>query len=350
MKVAIVTDTHFGARSDDTAFADYFEKFYSETFFPYLIKNNISTIIHTGDVVDRRKYINYLTSFRMKKMFFTPAKEANIDIIIAVGNHDCFYNNTNMINSMSEFFGNTDSNIRVYDQATEIELQGTKILLVPWICAENHDHAIKMIEQTKAQILLGHLEVIGFEMYPGYVNDEGFDVKYFSKFEFVGSGHLHHRSSNGNVHYFGCPYEMTWNDHGDPKGFHVFDTSTRELQFIENPNRMFNKIFYDDSVKENYDMNSFNQKICKVVVVQKNDPYKFDQFMDRLIKAGPYDISVVEDHLNLSTQDSTTIMEQAEDTLTIVNRYISGMKLEELDKKAVTKLFFQLYNEALTSD
>ena len=72
--------------------------------------------------------------------------------------------------------------------------------------------------------------------------------------------------------------------------------------------------------------------------------------MDRLIKAGPYDISVVEDHLNLSTQDSTTIMEQAEDTLTIVNRYISGMKLEELDKKAVTKLFFQLYNEALTSD
>ena len=38
MKVALVTDTHFGARSDNLAFDAYFEKFYTECFFPYLEK------------------------------------------------------------------------------------------------------------------------------------------------------------------------------------------------------------------------------------------------------------------------------------------------------------------------
>ena len=44
MKVALVTDTHFGARSDNLAFDAYFEKFYTECFFPYLEKEGIKTI------------------------------------------------------------------------------------------------------------------------------------------------------------------------------------------------------------------------------------------------------------------------------------------------------------------
>ena len=51
MKIALVTDTHFGARNDNTAFADYFGKFYTDIFFPYLKENNINTIIHLGDIV-----------------------------------------------------------------------------------------------------------------------------------------------------------------------------------------------------------------------------------------------------------------------------------------------------------
>ena len=44
MKIALVTDTHFGARSDNLAFDAYFEKFYTECFFPYLEKEGIKTI------------------------------------------------------------------------------------------------------------------------------------------------------------------------------------------------------------------------------------------------------------------------------------------------------------------
>ena len=59
MKIALLNDTHFGARNDSNIFDEYFYKFYNDIFFPYLKENNIKTLIHLGDIVDRRKYINY---------------------------------------------------------------------------------------------------------------------------------------------------------------------------------------------------------------------------------------------------------------------------------------------------
>ncbi len=53
MKIALVTDTHFGARSDSQAFDAYFKKFYDEVFFPELDKRKIQDVIHLGDCFDR---------------------------------------------------------------------------------------------------------------------------------------------------------------------------------------------------------------------------------------------------------------------------------------------------------
>ena len=58
MKIALITDTHFGARNDSLLFLDFFRKFYENIFFPTLKERGIKEIIHLGDVVDRRKFIN----------------------------------------------------------------------------------------------------------------------------------------------------------------------------------------------------------------------------------------------------------------------------------------------------
>ena len=55
MKIALITDTHFGARNDSIPFNDYFYKFYDNVFFPEIDKRGINTIIHLGDTMDRRK-------------------------------------------------------------------------------------------------------------------------------------------------------------------------------------------------------------------------------------------------------------------------------------------------------
>ena len=47
-------------------------------FFPYLIENKIDTLIHLGDVVDRRKFINHNTAHNFKKVFWEKLDELNI--------------------------------------------------------------------------------------------------------------------------------------------------------------------------------------------------------------------------------------------------------------------------------
>ena len=100
MKIALLNDTHFGCRNDSPAFMKYQNRFYEELFFPYLIENNIKTLIHLGDVVDRRKFINHNTAHNFKHKFWNKLDELNIDTHVLLGNHDTYYKNTNEVNAI----------------------------------------------------------------------------------------------------------------------------------------------------------------------------------------------------------------------------------------------------------
>ena len=66
MKLALVTDLHFGARNDNMKVAQFQQKFWNDVFFPYIDKHNISTVVNLGDTFDRRKFISY-TSLKVLK-------------------------------------------------------------------------------------------------------------------------------------------------------------------------------------------------------------------------------------------------------------------------------------------
>ena len=59
MKVAIITDTHFGARKGSQVFHEFFQKFYDDIFFPTLEERGIKACIHMGDAFDNRKNIDF---------------------------------------------------------------------------------------------------------------------------------------------------------------------------------------------------------------------------------------------------------------------------------------------------
>jgi DNA repair exonuclease SbcCD nuclease subunit len=341
----------FGARNDNLAFHDYFEKFYSQSLFPYLEANNISTVIQLGDLFERRKYINFLTLYKARKYFFDPCKEKNINLITFVGNHDVFYKDSNHVNS-PELLLNEYPNITVHaNEPSHLVIDDLKIALLPWVNNSNYGKMMSFVEETDAPILLGHLELAGFEMHRGSFNDHGMDVKLFSKFDIVCSGHYHHKSSRGNINYLGTPYEMSWSDFNDPRGFHIFDTETREITFIRNPFMMFTKIFYDDSNKElqdfmDMDVSSYKGSYVKVVINNKNNPYWFDMFITKLEESGVIDIQVLEDKLNINLEDVDDIVDEAEDTLTILRKVVEQIETT-VEKKSLDKLLADLYNEAL---
>lgn len=349
MKIALITDQHFGTRNDSLQFHEYFEKFYSEKFFPVLEERGISTIIELGDIFDRRKYINFDSLDRARKYFFDPIKEKNLQLHCIVGNHDIYFKNTNRVNALNLLLGEYDFN--VYEEMTEISFDGLDIMFIPWINSENYKSSMDQIASSNCRVVMGHLELAGFEMHRGAMNETGLNPGVFKRYDMVMTGHYHHKSSKNNIHYLGSPYEMNWGDYNDPRGFHIFDTDTLELEYIQNHDSMFRKVFYDDTEKCEQDIldedySDLRGKYVKIVVKQKNNPYIFDIMIDKINNFAPAHLQVVEDNFNLNLEDSSDIIDEAEDTVTIIKNYLGNLNLE--NTKEYESLFHELYHEALS--
>jgi DNA repair exonuclease SbcCD nuclease subunit len=352
MLIALVTDQHFGVRGSSTHFLDYFERFYQTVFFPILKERGIDTVIDLGDTFDVRKNINFLTLKRSKEMWFGPLKEQGIKLHSLVGNHTAFYKSTNEVNSMDLLVGQYP-NITVYSEPKEVTFDGCDILMMPWINSENQEQCLSMLKSSNAQIMMGHFEIVGCLMDRDIVNDHGMKISEFSRYDMVLSGHFHHKSSTKNIEYLGSEYEMTWADYNDTKGFHIFDTETRELEFIKNPYKMFHKIWYDDEGKSNeevleVDFEKFRGCYVKIIKQTVNNHYLFDLFCDRLFQVDPVDIQIVDDHLNLNLIGASDIVDETEDTLEILTKYVNEMP--EQNKDELNKLMRSLYLEALQMD
>ena len=357
-KIALITDQHFGGKQDGQHFMNYIEKFYTNQFFPYLAENNITTVIDLGDTFDRRKYVNFNTLQQVKKFYFDVLLDRNITLCSIVGNHSTYYRNTNSVNSSDLLYGHYE-NIQTYSSPKTIKyIKGVDIDLIPWINSENYDETMEFIKNSKSQILFGHLEIDGFAMYKGYVANSGLSRKIFNRYDVVCSGHYHHKSSKDNIHYLGAPYEITWNDYDDPRGFHMFDTETRELEFIRNNYRLFEKIYYDDSGNIDYkklDTNYYKDKIVKLIVEEKNNLSNFEDFVERLYKSELTDLTILEDLSEYSMRYADDEEEDLEvgNTSTFLDEYVDSMpddNVKDEERKKVKRLLQVIYDEALNID
>jgi DNA repair exonuclease SbcCD nuclease subunit len=348
MKIALVTDTHFGARSDSQAFDSYFKKFYDEVFFPELDKRGIKDIIHLGDCFDRRKYINFNSLNSCRQYFFEEACNRGIHMDMIIGNHDTFYKNTNDVNSPKLLLGEYP-NVKTYDTAEIVRYDGLDILLMPWICTDNYEHSSKLINSKIAKICFGHLELSGFVMFKdqaAHIEHGGMDPATFKDFNLVCSGHFHHKHGKGNVEYLGNPYQLFWNDYEDDRGFHIFDTKTLKLEFIKNPNTIFEKYYYDDEKEDPnaVDMSRFNTKLIKVIVVNKKDFVKFDRFVEGIYKQNPIELKIIEDFSEFETEALDDNID-LEDTMTLLSNYVDSIDTDA-DKERLKGILKTLYVEA----
>ena len=347
MKIALITDTHFGARNDSLVFSNFFQKFYENIFFPTLKERNIKSVIHLGDVVERRKFINFKTLNSMKDILFDPLEEMGGNIKIIIGNHDIYYKNTLSVNSMNELTKGM-TYVTVYDEPSEVSLTDDhKVVFLPWICDDNEEQTKELIEKTRTKVAFGHLHIQGAEHIKGSISFDGHSPSIFKAFQRVFSGHFHHRSTTGNITYLGNPYEITWSDYNDPRGFHIYDTETMEVEFIQNPYSMFHKIYYDDEKLDYGDLSQYEDSYVKIIVQKKNNSYLFETLMDKLIDVGVGHISVVDNLFDIEDiGDDIESMEDVEDTMSVIRSCVDGLEIQ--NKESLNKLMQDLYNEALT--
>lgn len=343
MKLPIICDTHFGARSDSPVFMEHFMRFFDRVFFPWVETHQPSHILHLGDFLDRRKFVNFSTLNSVREGFVKRLERTGAEFHVILGNHDIFYKNTSAVNSLRELFSDR---FVIHEKPTIQEFDGRPIALVPWINKENEAECLDFIRTAPADILCGHLELHGFNVLKNTPFDGGMNADLFKRYSAVYTGHFHCRHSRDNVHYLGCPYQITMNDYGDKKGFHVLDTDTGDLEFVPNPYTIFTQLRYNDKDADpatpiQVEEARVKGKFVRVVVETKTKPYLFEKFVDSLYAHQPQTVTVIEDLAPETVAEEN--VDLTEDTITIINREIDG--LQNVDSSRLKTLLRELYAE-----
>lgn len=351
MKFVILNDTHCGVRNSSDIFADNADLFYRDVLFPYMVNNNITKILHLGDVFDNRKFINFKSLHRYRKGFLAKLREYKIHMDVIYGNHDVFFKNTNELNALKELLGHYMDEVRIIHQPTEVMYGDVKFGLVPWIAADNEQQAQQFLATTTATHIGGHFELNGFEVMKGVEMNHGMDTEIFERFDAVYSGHFHTKSSKRNIHYLGSQLEFFWNDAHDPKFFHVFDTETKQITPVRNPHTLFERIYYDDSKQDylQYDTSHLEGKFVKIVVINKSDLFTFDRFVERVQSRKIHELKIAENFTEFAgdnVEDQNILLE---DTTTLLNSYVDAVDTE-LDKDRIKNQMAALMIEAQTAE
>lgn len=359
MKIAILGDLHLGARNSSSHFSEYFNSFFSDIFFPYCVANDITNVIQLGDLFDNRTSVSLKAFHACRDTWFGGMRKHGIHMYTLLGNHDIHLRESLVINSSELFLGDYRDCVTVINKPTKLSIGKYTCDVIPWVCEENIEEVSEFIERPERSAdVYGHFEFGGFKMQANspFVDEMDSTAKKFSSvYSNVISGHYHTRSKRGNVLYTGIPYQITWSDYNDPKGFHVLDTDTGEITFVENPYTMFSAItLTPDNVKMKVDPTQFMKKMVKCLydssAIQKRE---LDLVCTKIRSCLPLTL-VVQDISTVALSDGVscdTIDPSVLDTKTAIRNYVSEYLTNDKSSiQSVMTIIDELYTEALTID
>lgn len=348
MKVAIFCDTHFGVRNDNAALARKQVKA-NKFFMEEIRKRGIKTILHAGDLFDKQKYVNFSTLSLARESFLEELDDFETHII--AGNHDQYYVKSNKVNALTEVVRGY-TNISVHTNPTDVSIGGNDILLLPWICQDNHDASFDLIANSKSKMALAHLELVGFEQYRGLVAKKGLSPSIFNGFNWVGTGHYHQKSSQGNIHYLGAAYQFTWADFKNWRGITILDLEDQSMEMIENPYKNFYVYHYNDSEEKaeilqkhlKSDFGMFEDCYVRVIIEARNSNALYDTLMQKIHDARPIKVMPMENVGPLSALREQNV--EITETPDIIRGYVKGLNLDKGSEK-LTEFLIDIHDEAM---
>lgn len=245
MQIGIVGDLHFYPGKDEHWIQTYDEL--GDWIVSEFKRKGVKWIVFAGDVFHGHvaKTTEKAASFQVLAgitRFFQ--KFSDFQIIVLLGNHDCFYKDDNQINGIRILDG--WDNIRVVDEAPDylyITQKGAffgnedddipikKYGIAPW------GTGVKDIPEC--DVLFGHFDIQSFNYNAHQVSQEGFrSEQLFRKAKKIVTGHYHQYQTRsykkGDITYVGSPLQHNWGERGKDSFIFTIDTDTDELHSIEN--------------------------------------------------------------------------------------------------------------------
>lgn len=333
MKVGIVGDIHLGVNENKPAFVNYQNQCIDYVYNKFR-ELGITHIIYLGDVFDKRQSI----SVKTLKQAMDKLDDNGFEQHFVLGNHDVAYKNSNELNSVEILLG--EKNAVYTDLPTEVELGGKKFLMTPWINKTNGEESQKIIKNSKADYLMGHLELGSFEMIRGINSLHGhLNLKVLERFEHVVSGHYHCFSNRGNITYLGNICQMNWNDYGEVKQVAYIDTDTDDLVLIDVPFTLYEKIRIkskDDCINPK----QFADKIVKCYLYTDRN-IKIEKFLTEVVEVAMA-VNIIDDTVMAATENFE-INEASMGIPELWKNYLEELELPRKDKEIINGIFNNAY-------
>jgi DNA repair exonuclease SbcCD nuclease subunit len=340
--IILLGDMHIGVKASSIPHHNFIAKFLTD-LFKYIDDNDIRYLIQLGDMFDVRKHVTIHSLWFINEYFIQEVLKRNLIVYALVGNHDMPFRDSLRMSSVEEILKMYPQSFKVIKDTTEVEIDGKDMLLIPWVCRENEEIVLETVNKSNAEFVFGHFEFNGFEMHRGQPSKTHFTHSKFSKFKKVYSGHYHHKSSKDNVAYIGTPYELTWMDSNDQKGFTVLLENGNDV-FIPNRHTIYSRIEYTDPME--VDKNAVSGKYVRLVVSAFTDKKILQGVIDRINSFEPLELKVQENY-SVELSESVAISNY-KNTIEVIGEYVKTASTG-LDNTILTSKFNDLYNRAVTA-
>jgi DNA repair exonuclease SbcCD nuclease subunit len=343
-KVILFSDLHIGVRTD----SDVWHKTaieYSLWLKDKALKNNINTLLFLGDFFHDREEIR-LTSLHTANLFLENLKDFNI--IMIIGNHDCYYKDKTDVNSISIF--DKWKNIVVVKDLEVLDFLNKKIAFIPW------GSDIEKLPDG-VDYAFGHIEIESFRINKVKICEHGVKSSdLLKKINKLYSGHFHIRSKksydSGSIEYIGNTFEQNWSDYEEEKGIEIFSFNTGKTTFIKNdisPKHIkvqLSKLLSKDEKEIKNFKENVKSNIVKLIIDEEIPQEKLSLISEKISKLNP--IAFNSEVTNESETKSVDDFESVEiDLKLLLMEYIEKLEIQENKDKILSETI-DIYNKALT--
>lgn len=356
--IACLGDLHFGNKGHSIEMFESQMSFIEKQFFPFLLEHQIKFVFQLGDTFHDRNKVDWYIQNELKKRFYQWFDDNGVELHSLVGNHDTYYKTSLTQNSLSETTKHF-KNVHAYIKPTKVKIGKYIVGLNPWVLDYKNPNLTE-----KVDIILGHFDIIGYPMMKGIYSKEGLSHSHFKDYKLVLSGHYHGRTINDNVHMVGTPFQLSWNDFNEDKGFLILDDKFN-YEYVQNSvNPKYVKIYYDngiltqegltscESISELESLEIASENYCRLFTRAVDDQMKLELYHSSLILSSINDYKIDIVSLNdvvesFETDAFDEAFSEGENTLQLILTCLNGMTFDEaIDKMILSDMVKKEYKEA----
>lgn len=320
-------------------------------FIDLMEKLKPDIVVIGGDTGDTNGLVNAVATAFINQFMNSIIKTANnldIKVVVLTGNHELFDKEGNM--SLIQHFGYFGRDVSIVTNTMmRYEGEDASILFVPYMYDEKYAELVTEINDNEFDVVFSHLDYVGAGINPKMKSIHGFDINNISVDTTIINAHYHHTSDEQitpkvRLVHSGAPYHRNHSD--DPqdtkRGAILYDTATKELQRIQNPNTEY---FFTIVSSDVVDMQSQLLKLPK----KENTRIKIYTTLDKeKVVEGLNDITLLS--LKIFSYSKTISLEQLEevvqlDNVAAVKMCIEGIEKEDMDKDVLLDKAKLILNE-----